>query len=379
MKQHQPEKPNIVFLFSDTGGGHRSAAEAIIEALELEFPDRISVEMIDFFRSYAPPPLDAAPEIYPKLVRVPDIWHFGYQLSDGRHRSRLVQEALLPYIGRAIRRLDREHPSDLIVSVHPLANGPVIRNLKNRKQKFITVVTDLVSVHALWYDSEVDTIIVPTEIARQRGIDYGCQPNRFEVVGLPVADRFCQPLGDQNELKKQLGLPHELPVVLLVGGGDGMGPLAATAQAIHHAELPVSMVIITGRNKKLKKQLENIQWKIPAFIHGFVKEMPTFMRAADFLVTKAGPGTICEAFIAGLPIILYSRFPGQEDGNVSYVVNEGAGVWAPDPEMVVNILQYWLNNPKERENVTQSSFKLARPDAARLIARILASHVGITL
>ncbi len=74
--------------------------------------------------------------------------------------------------------------------------------------------------------------------------------------------------------------------------------------------------------------------------------MPDFMRASDCLITKAGPGTISEAFIAGLPMILYSYMPGQEDGNIDYVVNEGAGVWAPRPELVVSALRRWLNDPK---------------------------------
>ena len=66
-----PEKPRILFLFSDTGGGHRSAAEAIIEAIQLEFPDQIDLQMVDLFKEYAPPPLDLAPDIYPPLSRMP--------------------------------------------------------------------------------------------------------------------------------------------------------------------------------------------------------------------------------------------------------------------------------------------------------------------
>ena len=86
------------------------------------------------------------------------------------------------------------------------------------------------------------------------------------------------------------------------------------------------------KNKTTRKHLENYNWNMPAHIYGFVKEMPDFMAAADILVTKAGPGTICEAFIAGLPLIIYSRMPGQEDGNVFYVVDQKAGVWAPHPD-----------------------------------------------
>jgi 1,2-diacylglycerol 3-beta-galactosyltransferase len=96
------------------------------------------------------------------------------------------------------------------------------------------------------------------------------------------------------------------------------------------------------------------------------------MRAADVLITKAGPGTISEAFIAGLPIILYSKVPGQEDGNVGYVVEEGAGVWAPEPEKVVAALWNWLEHPERLKKAAETAGRLARPDAARQIARLLA-------
>jgi 1,2-diacylglycerol 3-beta-galactosyltransferase len=105
--------------------------------------------------------------------------------------------------------------------------------------------------------------------------------------------------------------------------------------------------------------------------------MPDFMGAADILVTKAGPGTISESLITGLPMILYSRLPGQEDGNVAYVVSEGAGVWAPQPEKVIHALQTWIEHPKRREQAVEACRRIAHPQAANQIAKILAKYVGI--
>ncbi len=166
-------------------------------------------------------------------------------------------------------------------------------------------------------------------------------------------------------------------MVVLVGGGEGMGPLERTAHAISAARLKIALVIISGRNRKLKARLESRSWSMPTFIYGFVREMPDFMRAADVLVTKAGPGTISEAFIAGLPLILYSRMPGQEDGNVTYVVDEGAGIWAPHPDEVVDTLRRWITHPEERKRIVAAAHRLARPEASRQIARIIAAEVGI--
>ena len=129
----------------------------------------------------------------------------------------------------------------------------------------------------------------------------------------------------------------------------------------------------------MKKRLDKHDWNIPAFTYGFVKEMPDFMQATDILLTKAGPGTISEAFIAGLPIILYHRVPGQEEGNVSYVVDEGAGVWAPEVEDILATLTDWLQHPEKRNKVAQTAAQLARPQASREIARQAASFLGIHL
>lgn len=380
MSQRTSDRPHIVFLFSDTGGGHRSAAQAIIEAIDLEFPDQTTHEMVDIFREYAPKPLNYAPEIYPPLTRMPTVWGMGYHLSDGPRRTRLFYQMIWPYIQWSLNRLIREHPCSLIVSVHQLPNAPLLRAISNSGVKIPVniVVTDLVSTHAAWYARDADKIIVPTSVAYRRGLNLGIASERMKIIGLPVADKFCQPTGDKEQIRKRLGWPTDRTVVLMVGGGDGMGPLEPTAKAIDGARLPVHLAIITGRNKKLKEKFEKHNWKTTADIYGFVTDMPDFMRAADILVTKAGPGTISEAFIAGLPMILYARLPGQEDGNVSYVVSNNAGIWAPRPAQVLNALRNWLDHPEERQRAIDACKHLARPSASRDIARVLAEQIGIT-
>ncbi len=371
------KRPHILFLFSDTGGGHRSATEAIIEALQLEFGNRISTQMVDIFLDFAPRPLNYLPKWYPYMVRFPEVWGFSYRLSNGSRRARVIVESAYPYVRRSLHKVINQNPADMIVSLHPLANDPFLHALGKGHPPFITVVTDLVTTHALWYHEGVDLCLVPTEAARQRGLLANLRPEQLKVVGLPVADRFCQPTGDKTALRQRLGWPDDCLVVLLVGGGEGMGPLEKTALAIAEANLPVTLVVIAGRNAELKERLEARQWPMRTFIYGFVHEMPDFMQAADILVTKAGPGTISEALNAGLPMILYSRLPGQEDGNVDYVISEGVGFWAPKTSYIVSALQAWISHPKQRELAAEACCQAARPQAAREIAYILANRLGI--
>lgn len=377
MNNHPPKKPHIVFYFSDTGGGHRSAAEAIIEAINLEYKDQVTTEMVDFFKDYAPIPFNRAADMYPYMVKAPQLWSASFHATDGRARARVITTTMWPIARRAAKSLVRSHPADLIVTVHPFANSFALKALGTDRPPFINVVTDMVTTHALWFDNRADVICVPTETARFRALKYRMPPEKIRVVGLPVADRYCQPLGRKSTLRKKLGWPVDKPVVLMVGGGEGMGPLAKTAAEIDASGLDLGLVIVCGRNQRLQENLESQKWENPTFIYGFVRDMPDFMRAADYIVTKAGPGTIAEALNAQLPIILYSKLPGQEDGNVTFVEEEGAGVWAPKPVDVVRALTRWVSRPEERKKVIENCRRAGRPEAARMIAHIVAEKLGL--
>ncbi len=372
------KKPHILFLFSDTGGGHRSATEAIIEALQIKFGDTFTCEMVDVFKAYAPTPLNRMPDWYPYMVKAPQLWGASFYATDGRPQARAITATMWPVAARVARRIIRNHPSDLVVTVHPLATSWILKALGKNRPPFITVVTDMVTTHALWFDHRSDLILVPTEIARQKALQYGVQEDRLRVVGQPVAQKYCVPAGDKSALREKLGWPKDKFVVLAVGGGEGMGPLAQTVRAIAEAGLDLALEVVAGRNQRLKASLEKVSWPVPTQIYGFTREMPDFMRAADALVTKAGPGTIAEAFNASLPIILFARLPGQEDGNVKYTVQVGAGVWAPTPQRVVATLRKWVEQPAEREKVVEACRRAARPDASVNIARAIGEKLGLT-
>jgi len=138
------------------------------------------------------------------------------------------------------------------------------------------------------------------------------------------------------------------------------------------------LIVVTGRNKELKAKLEAKDWNIPIYIYGFTKDLPDFMRATDVLITKAGPGTIAESLAAHLPLILFSRLPGQEDGNVTFVQETETGVWAPNPQDVVRTLARWMTHPNTREKVVENCKKAAKPEASRTIARIIGERLGLT-
>ncbi|OGO40570.1 MAG: hypothetical protein A2Z04_03760 [Chloroflexi bacterium RBG_16_57_9] len=373
------DQRRILFIFSDTGGGHRSAVEAIIEAIRQIRPDPPETSLLDFFTCCTPFPLNRAGPLYGPWVNYAAwSWGFGWHLTDNPKMARLVS-GLLDRIARPalIDRLKATAPN-LVVCDHPLAVCTALHATRAACPgiPYISVITDLGNPHLAWfYPPEVDFCIVPTVSAVERARRMGVPEEKLAVVGLPVSLQFGPNSRPRRQVRADLDLNPDGVIVLVVGGGEGMGRVYPMARAIAQARLPVQIVVIAGRNRGLKSRLEEVGWEVPTRILGFVKNMPDWMRAADVIVTKAGPGTISEALIAGLPILLSGYVPGQEEGNVKLVVDGGAGRLTETPEALVSALRDLVENPDLRARMADAARQLGRPDASLAIARIILDHL----
>lgn len=362
-------KQKVLFLMSDTGGGHRSAAEAIQAAMERLYPDRYDYRLVDVFRHHTPFPFKYMPEFYPIWVnRSSTSWKIGYVIGDGRRRSKWVLDLSYPFWRPGIQRMFRQYPADVIVCVHSLFNRSALRCLKHSKRNyppFVTVVTDLVSTPAAWYQEDEDLCLVPTQAAYDRGLKMGMRSDQLKVTGLPINPTFVEAVTDKQEARQKLEWDADKLTVLMVSGGAGMGPLFETARAINDKNLDIQLAIIAGHNISLQKRLEGCGWNQPTIVYPFVNYMARLMTAADIIVTKAGPSTIAEACVAGLPMIISGKVPGQEDGNVDHVVDNGAGVYSPSPQLVADSLAEWVNSPRSTlDAYADAAKKLGRPRAA---------------
>lgn len=365
--------PHITFLFSDTGGGHRSATEAIIEAIHHDYSADVTTEMIDFLTDHYPWPYRQFPAWYGDMVRFPRLYAAIWYATNGRQRTKSIigTQRLHPTLRSQHNEMINNSQADLIVAMHWAAVNPLMWMPKESRPPVGVVVTDLVTVHSSWVHEHVDFVIVPTEAAQAKAIDNGIPPNRIYLTGLPVSQPFCRPQPTPVNHRATYGWAQDKPLVLLMGGGDGMGPLEENARAISASGLDVTLVIITGRNEPLRAALDQIDWQIPTHIYRFVDNVADFMMAADILVTKAGPSTLVEAMHCALPVILYSRIRGQEDGNVDWVVDAGAGQWSPTPELVIEALRHWVDDTAAHTAAKHACHQLATPHAAHTIAELL--------
>lgn len=366
----------LLFLFSDTGGGHRSAAYAVAETLQNLHGEQAQIELVDVLADCAPWPFNHLVNIYPYLVRLRGWpWAAGYHLSDGPRRIALLASGCWPLVRAAVLRLLHDHPADVIVCCHPILNHLLLRTLIKTETKapLITLVTDLTTAHAFWCVPGVTRCLVPTEGVRWRTLACGLPEERITVTGLPVSARFVVTAQeDPFVVRRRLGLEPDMPVVLLVNGAEGMGPLRRISEAVADSGVQAQLVVIAGRNERLQARLADKTWPLPVQVEDFVHNMHEWMRAADLLVTKAGPSTISEALVMGLPIVLSGALPGQERPNVDYVVQAGAGIWAPTPGRVAAAVRELLapGNPLLAQMAARAR-ALARPGAAQRVAEIV--------
>jgi len=362
----------ILIVMSDTGGGHRSAAEAIAEAAHQLYGEACRVEIADPWANHTPFPINRLGQLYGPLVNHGAIlWKLIFRSTSNRRVMSSLVKILWPMVRKSLTDFLRQSNPDVIVSVHPILTYFSIRALQeaNLRIPFVTVVTDLVSLHPLWLCPETDSCLVPTEPARDRALASGLSLEKVKVVGLPVGLKFARGIGEKEALRDKLGLERDRPTILVVGGGEGIGKVYKIARAIAKARVNAQLVVVAGRNKRLRRRLEKVDWEIPTTVFGFVTNMPELMGASDVIVTKAGPATISEALIIGLPILLSGFIPGQEEGNVEYVIDRRVGTLAERPQLIAATLAQWFQPENETlTHMAQKAQRLGRPQATLDIA-----------
>lgn len=403
----------ILFLLADTGAGHRSAANAIGSAITLlsqeehtrwsesmrremqpsvdgyEYgclidtfsPPNYRIEIVDVFEQCSRFPLREIVKLYAPMIRLSPQLH-GKFFQQMNHEAMVKAATALgsPFIQSGLHHLMSNIEPDIIVSVHPVLNYITLQVLRKLGVPipFVTVVTDLISVHTAWFAPGASGYVVPTEQAKAFSTQKGIDASLVHVIGLPIHPQFTCTTKQENDVSERLGLIPHLPVVLLVGGGEGAGGLYTAVRAISQARLPVQLLVVAGRNEELHTRLQRIRSRlqVPMHLFGFVENMPDLMRISDVIVTKAGPGTICEALACGLPIILCGHIPGPESGNIAFVEHNAVGILAQRPREIVDELRRLLQPgslllPHRREN----ALRLSRPHAAFAIGQYILSHL----
>jgi 1,2-diacylglycerol 3-beta-galactosyltransferase len=325
----------IHVLFHDSGGGHRNAAVAL-QTVTAQQQRPWQIELIQF------QDLADQLDVLRKLTGIRIQEQYNILLRNGwtlgtTQLLRVLQATIRLFhrpMVRLLSRYFREHPADLLVSVIPHFNRQIAEawSAVYPERPFVTLITDLADFPPrFWIEPlEQQYVICGTERAVEQARAMGKQESHiFATSGMILRPDFYLPdITDPVALRRELGLQPNLPTGILLFGGFGSKVMYDIVERLDVSHVPVQLIVICGRNDKLTERFRSRSWNLPLHVLGFTKEVHRLMRAADFLIGKPGPGSIAEAMVRRLPVILEcnSWTMPQERYNTEWVKEKRVGI-----------------------------------------------------
>jgi UDP-N-acetylglucosamine:LPS N-acetylglucosamine transferase len=329
----------IDLIFFDAGGGHRASATALktlADSQQRGWQIRM-VNLRDILE-----PID----VFHRLtgVRVEDLYNrmLKYGLTIGTAPMlRAVQFLIRRMHPRNVALLShywREHRPDLVVSLIPNFNRAIFESLRiadreraSAETPMVTILTDLADYPPhFWIERQAQYVICGTAKAAGQALAMGYPARRvLRTSGMIVRPEFYQPLDICREHeRRRLGLDPHLPTGLVMFGGFGSRRMLTIARRVAEAGTKTQFIFLCGHNQRLRKHLSTMRLPFPCHVEGFTRDIPRLMRLSDYFVGKPGPGSVSEALVMNLPVIVErnARTMVQERYNTEWIERHELGV-----------------------------------------------------
>lgn len=358
----------VLILSVSAGAGHVRAAEALRVAardagLMAEHLDVMDLSSRVFRKLYC--------ESYIKIVeRSPELWEFLYHKTDkaqDRHSAGVLMRSVLQQLNtREFAAAVREREPDVVICTHFLP-AELLSGL-SRKGKFATPcwvqVTDF-DVHSLWVHPGMAGYCVASEEIAWRLAAKGVPREIIRVTGIPVMPGFGA-AHSRVECARELGIDPAKKTILLMSGGMGVGDIASMAKRLLALERDLQIVALAGKNARLLGSLKKLAEEFPGklFPQGFSTTVERIMAACDVAVSKPGGLTVSECLAMGLPMVVISPIPGQEERNSDYLLENGAAMKAHDLAGLEYKVLKLFDNPECLKQMAARAKALGRPSAA---------------
>jgi hypothetical protein len=325
----------VQLLFHDAGGGHRNAAVALKSVCrQQQRPWDLNLVQFQELTDH----LDVLRRL--TGIRIQEQYNIllrnGWTLGS-EYLLRVLQLTIRIFHRPMVKLLAnywRQHPADILISVIPHFNRQIAESWTSvyPGRPFVTIITDMADFPPrFWIEPVSEQIVVAgSDRAVEQARRFGkTQKNLFQASGMILRPEF---YAEQNDscatIRQELGLDLQLPTAIVLFGGYGSNVIYEIVEQVDAARLPLQMILVCGKNEKLAERLRAQRWSIPVHVVGFTREVNRLMHAADFLMGKPGPGSIAEAMISGLPVLVEcnsSTLP-QERYNTEWVREKGVGI-----------------------------------------------------
>ena len=381
-KDHSGDGAKIMRILIATitaGAGHLQAAAALEEAWREAQPGDV-VERVDVRDFFSPLHRKVYTDGYVQLIaKAPEFWGLVFKQTDNPELVRKLAKFKAAFKSNSTRKIAahiRDFAPDAVVCTHYLPLeilGQMRARWEGRPPLTISVVTDF-EAHALWMEPNVDLYCVAAEETKARLVARGAPPADVLATGIPISRRFSA-APDAPAVRKRLGLRDDLPILLVLGGGFGMGPVAEILTELDKLALPFQTVVVAGRNEELRRELAVRDHRHPTQILGFVNNMQDLMAIADMIITKPGGLTSSEALALGKPLFMLNPIPGQEAANSDFLLGHGVAAKANRVEDLPFRLEQLLGTPKLAA-MAEAARRLGRPNAARDVCAAVTARLA---
>ena len=365
----------ILIATVTAGGGHIAAAAAMEEAWRAARPDDV-VERLDLIKFFSPLHRKIHEDGYVKLIELaPELWGMIFGKTDhpavARQMSQLRRKFPSNSRSKFIKHIQQFKP-DVVLCTHylPLETLGLLKE-KGAKTKrgaeafkmplVVSIVTDF-EAHALWMDECVDLYCVATEGTKARLVARGAAKDNVVATGIPIAAKFLAKT-DPKAVRQHYGLRDDQPVLLVLGGGFGMGPVAQILGELDKVPGKFQTIVVAGRNEKLRQQLATQNRKHPTHVLGFASNMHELMAVSDLIITKPGGLTSSEALAMGKPLFILNPIPGQEAANSDFLLEKGAAAKINRVEDLPYRVEQLIDS-KELTGMAKAAKALGRPQSA---------------
>ena len=359
------------------GGGHLAAAAALEEAWRTARPhDTLEkVDVLDFASKFY---RKLYVETYVKVVEhVPDFYAMMFKKTDHHEEVRKAttfRRSFAHHTNKGFVKYLKEFRPDVVLCPHYLPLE-IIGHLKNKEggmQPFtVCIVTDF-EAHAFWLEPSADFYCVASEETKGSLVARGVPPGQVAVTGIPISSKFSTKF-NPSETRKKYGLRDDLPVMLVLSGGFGMGPVEEILTELDKIKENFHTVVVAGRNEEMRQKICAQDRTHPTQVLGFTRNMHELMSAADLIITKPGGLTTSEALALGKPIFVLNPIPGQEAANSDFLLEHGAAVKVNRIEDLKFRLEQLLGS-KKLSDMARSSKALGKPFAAGDICQAVLSN-----
>lgn len=369
------KRKKILILTLHTGEGHRAAAFGALQGIQELYGHDYDTEVIDFIETMNMLVGRTSEKVYTKSVKyLPSFYKFIYRTFDKKWRIKLLNYLNYPLLYTKLNRLLQEKNPDLIISTHPLWDFSVRQIWKKyrKEAKFVSIVTDSITVHHAWITADTDFYIVPNEDTADSLRRLKVSDEKIKVFGFPLNPVWSQKV-DRNAVLRDIGFKPDLLTILYIAGTCATRRFVSILKKISTEIDNTQIIVVTGRNNRLFEAFSRARITCPCKIFGWVSNMHELMKSCDIVITKAGGASVMECIAAKKPMIITKVISGQEEGNAILVKKHHLGYIAQTP---LKIIEAVFLISEERVEIERNLEKLRYPNAAQDSARFVVGLVG---